>query len=564
MKSRRTLPASCLTSVSRLGVDSLCPALPIPPHARAPVDPLPSGKARTVVLLMASLASAPLFAQQGYQDNSPYAQPAYQPSYGQPQYPQPQYSQPQYPQPYAPQQQPYPNAAQPYPQQGYAQQPLGADQLQQLLAPIALYPDALLAQVLAASTYPAQVAAADQWLQWMQSQGYASPDQIVAGADAETGWDPSVKALTAFPQVLALMNRNLEWTTNLGNAYYNQPQDVMQTIQVMRGRAENAGTLQTTPQEDVDNSQGYIGIAPANPQVVYVPQYNPWGVYGQPVAPYSGFSPLSALGSFFGSSPIQYGLGIALSAFSRTPWGWLGWGLDWLTNSVLFQHNNYSTHSTSVADWGYHRGVPGAYPPARQGVARMNNGYGYGRPPENTYRNPSQLERYGVTRPAEGRGPTSPGSVYGRPALPPQTAYNRMPQPSRPQQFGSNAYGSNNRPWDNHITRPGMAYAAPSQPYRAPVSSYPREEMGSRPYGTQNYAPKENHSGGFHLFGGGHSSDKVYGGERMPKSYSFSGHEPKGFGREKAPKAPKMPKASHSGGGGHSGGGHHGFFGHSH
>ena len=543
MKSRWNARASCLAKLSRLRTGSLRHALP-------------------VALLLAALATAPLFAQQGYQDNGQYAQPAYQPGYGQPQYPQPQYAQPQYPQPYAPQQQPYQNASQPYPQPGYTQQPLSADQLQQLLAPLALYPDALLAQVLAASTYPAQVAAADQWLQWMQSQGYASPDQVVAGADAQTGWDPSVKALTAFPQVLALMNRNLEWTTNLGNAYYNQPQDVMQTIQVMRGRAENAGTLQSTPQEYVDNSQGYIGIAPANPQMAYVPQYNPWAVYGQQVAPYSGFSPLSALGSLFGSSPIQYGLGIAMSAFSRTPWGWLGWGLDWLTNSVLFQHNNYSTHSTSVADWGYHRGVPGGYPPARQGVARMNNGYG--RPPESTYRNPSQLERYGATHPTEGfnRGDSSRGPVYGRPALPPQTAYNRMPQPVRPQQFGNDAYGSYNRPWDNHLTRPGMAYAAPSQPYRPSVSSYPREEMGSRPYGAQGYAPKENHSGGFHLLGGGHNSDNVYGGERMPKSYS--GHEPKGFGREKAPKPPKMPKASHSGGGGHSGGGHHGFFGHSH
>jgi hypothetical protein len=383
----------------------------------------------------------------------------------------------------------------------------------------------------------------------------------VAGADAQTGWDPSVKALTAFPQVLAEMNRNLEWTTNLGNAYYNQPQDLMQTIQVMRGRAENAGTLESTPQEYVDNSQGYIGIAPANPQVVYVPQYNPWAVYGQPVAPYSGFSLLNALGSFFGSSPIQYGFGTAISAFTRTPWGWLGWALDWLTNSVLFQHSDYSTHSTSVADWGFRRNDRGAYSTARQGWNRTNNGYGG--QSGNTYRsnqdygrNPGQLERFGATHPPEGfNGGYQPrGPVYGRPVLPPQQAYSHMPQPSRPQQFGNDAYGIYNRPWDSHIARPGMAYAAPAQPYRPPVSSYPREELGGRQYGTQNYAPKESHSGGFHPFGGGHGSDKFYGGERMPKS----------FGREKAPKPPKMPKASHSGGGGHSGGGHHSFFGHSH
>ena len=91
------------------------------------------------------------------------------------------------------------------------------------MAPIALYPDTLVAQVLAASTYPAQVVDADRW---RQAQGYASPDQIAAGADAQT-WDPSLKALTAFPQVLAEMDRNLQWTTDLGNAYYNQPQDVL-------------------------------------------------------------------------------------------------------------------------------------------------------------------------------------------------------------------------------------------------------------------------------------------------------------------------------------------------
>jgi hypothetical protein len=98
------------------------------------------------------------------------------------------------------------------------------------VAPIALYPDTLVAQVLAASTYPVQVVDADRW---RQAQGYASPDQIAAGADAQT-WDPSLKVLTAFPQVLAEMDRNLQWTTDLGNAYYNQPQDVLQAVQVMR------------------------------------------------------------------------------------------------------------------------------------------------------------------------------------------------------------------------------------------------------------------------------------------------------------------------------------------
>ena len=320
-------------------------------------------------------------------------QPQYQPQYAQPQAPpqnEPQLQQdqqPQYAQPYAPQysapQQPYAQqpqyAPQPYPDQQpyteqtpqYAQpdenqspapaQALSAENLEQLLAPIALYPDSLLAQVLAASTYPAQVAVADQWLQQMRAAGYTSSDQIAAGANAQTNWDPSIKALTAFPDVLDLMNHDLEWTTNLGNAYYNQPQDVMQTVQVLRDHAEQAGNLQSTPQEEVQDDQGYVELAPTNPQVVYVPTYNPWDVYGEPIAPYPGFSFCDALGNFFGDVPIQYGLSFALGAFDRMPFGWLSWGFDWQGHSLLFDHAGYYTHSRQVADWGLPRGGPRAY-----------------------------------------------------------------------------------------------------------------------------------------------------------------------------------------------------------
>jgi hypothetical protein len=151
-------------------------------------------------------------------------------------------------------------------------------------------------------------------------QGYAPPDQIVAGADAQN-WDPSVKALTAFPQVLAQMNRNLQWTTDLGNAYYNQPQDVLHAVQIMRWRAQDAGSLRNTSQEAVDYQQGNIVLAPPNPQVVYVPEYNPWVVYGAPVAPYPGFSVLAAVGSFIGNAAVRFGWGIATTAFAHSPSG---------------------------------------------------------------------------------------------------------------------------------------------------------------------------------------------------------------------------------------------------
>ena len=162
---------------------------------------------------------------------------------------------------------------------------MSAGQLDDLVAPIALYPDGLLAQVLAAATYPSQVVEADRWV---RAQGNAPAEQIAAGAEAEN-WDPSVKALTAFPTVLAQMDRNIEWTTDLGNAYYNQPQDVMDAVQGMRQKAEAAGQLRSTPQEVVGTDDGAITIAPANPTVVYVPVYNPWTVYGAPLPVYPGY-----------------------------------------------------------------------------------------------------------------------------------------------------------------------------------------------------------------------------------------------------------------------------------
>ncbi len=294
-----------------------------------------------------------------------YAQPAPQNNYAQPQYQPPATQQPYQDQPpqYAPQ--PHTDQTQaPYPQPDQSQAPaqaLSAQDLEQLLAPIALYPDSLLAQILAASTYPAELAIADQWVRQMRASGYGLPDQIAAGANAQTNWDPSIKALTAFPDVLDMLNHDLEWTTNLGNAYYNQPQDVMQTVQVLRQRAEQAGNLQSTPQEDVSNDQGYIDLAPTNPQVVYVPTYNPWDVYGQPIAPYPGFSFIGALGDFFGANPIQYGLSFALGAFDRMPFGWMAWGFDWVSHALMFDHSGYSTRSNQVADWGLPRGGPRAY-----------------------------------------------------------------------------------------------------------------------------------------------------------------------------------------------------------
>jgi hypothetical protein len=444
---------------------------------------------------------------------------------------------------------------------------LSPEQLEQLVAPIALYPDTLLAQVLAAATYPAQVVGADHWL---QAQPYASPDQIAAGADAQTSWDPSVKALTAFPQVLALMDRNLQWTTDLGNAYYNQPQDVLQTVQVMRQRAQAAGTLQNTPQEEMTYNQGYIELAPANPQVVYVPAYNPWDIYGQPVSPYPGFSLLGALESFAGSAPVRFGLGIAMAAFSHTSFGWMGWALNWLSQSVLFHHANYYSQSTTVAHWASQRGglpaasqravVPNSYNRAQGSYARPANGYN-ATPGQGFARQPARYpDNYAANRPAQAlsRGYSAPQGNYVRPASQ-SYAYNR-PQPqvsmpirsqsyspyARPGGYGSGFYGGSSQ---SYAGRPATAYASPQQAWRAPTPQ--RGDFGQRSYlGDRSYSAsagrafagssaKPEHTGGFHPFGG-HNAEKSYGGGHAPKSFSGG---------------------KHSGGGGlfggHHGGGHH-------
>jgi hypothetical protein len=458
-------------------------------------------------------------------------------------------------QPYA--QQPDPASGEVYPQQGDGQvqppaEPLNAGQLEQLVAPIALYPDTLVAQVLAASTYPAQVADAAQW---RLAQGYASPDQIATGADAQN-WDPSVKALTAFPQVLAQMDRNLPWTTDLGNAYYNQPQDVLQAVQVLRRRAQAAGNLQSTPRETVSYDQDNIELAPANPQVVYVPTYDPWTVYGEPVSPCPGFSLLSALGSLFGSSfgspfgssAVSYGLGIAMSAFSHTPWGWLAWGLNWLSQSVLFHDSNYYSNSTTVADWGFpHGGAHGiAGRGANDGLPNMPNRTLGSYRPSRGGSNPTLGRGFvprpllSYSRPGSGRSATlgqgfvpRPPSSYGRS----DNGYDATPGrgfvPRPPAKYAVNRAGESSSRLAYSGGRAGYesrssAYRSPQRAYHAPKSAFQRANFRSQ-------ASKVPQAGGFARFPG-----------KPPKSFRGSGHAPKFSGG-------KSFGGKHSGGGSHSG-----------
>ncbi|CAB5721376.1 Transcription initiation factor TFIID, subunit TAF12 (also component of histone acetyltransferase SAGA) [Delftia tsuruhatensis] len=276
--------------------------------------------------------------------------------------------------------------------------PPPAETLYQMVAPIALYPDKLVAQVLAASTYPDQVGAAEVWL----GQNPGLQPEALQGAVNGQDWDPSVKSLALFPNVLAQLASNIPWTTALGKAYYNDPADVMNAIQVMRQRAYKAGTLRDSsrlkvavatpdapspapppageslssmlPVPVIDTPPQFIEISPAQPDTVYVPQYDPGVVYGEPLPVYGGYRPIVApqpvvVGST--ATPlvtglIGFGAGVVLAeAVDRRPWGWNSWGMRWgepgyrwhrnepppppsRRPAVVYNNNTYVSRSTTV------------------------------------------------------------------------------------------------------------------------------------------------------------------------------------------------------------------------
>lgn len=234
---------------------------------------------------------------------------------------------------------------------------LSYDQLDQLVAPIALYPDALVAQILAASTYSSQVVEADRFVQ--KNAGIMPPQALAREVDAQP-WDASVKALTAFPSVLANLDRNLDWTNKLGNTYYNQPQDVMAAVQRMRQRAYAAGNLQSTPQETVIYQPADIVIQPANPTVVYVPTYDPWIVYGAPVPVYPAFYfaalPVAPVSGFAVFGAVGFSSRVVVAGFNSYGWGYAHWTTSWSSHTIVYNHATYVSRSVTVVNRGFYGG----------------------------------------------------------------------------------------------------------------------------------------------------------------------------------------------------------------
>src|SRR5882724_5379343 len=215
------------------------------------------------------------------------------------------------------------------------------DQLDSLVAPIALYSDSLLAQTLAASTYPLEVIQLQQWM----DQNKNLTGKALADAVTKQPWDPSVQAMAAFPDVVQRLAGNIQWTTDLGNAFLAQQSDVMDAVQRMRGKAQGKGTLKTSAQQTVqtqavDGGKQVITIQPPNPDVVYVPSYDPAVVYGPPPPAYP-YYPYTYPGYVPGTA-LAWGAGIALGAAAWGAWGGGGWGWNcgWGHGNVDVNVNN--------------------------------------------------------------------------------------------------------------------------------------------------------------------------------------------------------------------------------
>ncbi len=227
---------------------------------------------------------------------------------------------------------------------------LPPDQLDSLVAPIALYPDPMLAQVLAASTYPLEIIQLQQWL----AKNKDLKDKALVDAVSKQPWDPSVQGLAALPDVVKRLADDVQWTTDLGNAFLAQQSDVMDAVQRMRKKAKDAGNLKSTEQQKVETkvveSKQVIVVEQANPQVIYVPTYNPTVVYGPPVYPYPPivYPPPPPPGAYVAGMAVAFGVGMAMGAAWSGGWGYnCGWQGG--NNNITINNNNNFNRNTNVS-----------------------------------------------------------------------------------------------------------------------------------------------------------------------------------------------------------------------
>ncbi len=219
------------------------------------------------------------------------------------------------------------------------------DQLDSLVAPIALYPDPLLAQTLAASTYPLELIQLQQWL----AKNPGLKDKALADTVAKQTWDPSIQAMAALPDVVKRLADDIQWTTDLGNAFLAQQSGVMDAVQRMRKKAQDTGNLKSTEQQKIETkvieNKSVIVVEQANPQVIYVPSYDPYAVYGPPIYPYPPIYYPPA-GYYAAGMAISFGVGLAMGAAWGGGWGWgCGWGGN---NNININNNNNFVRNSNI------------------------------------------------------------------------------------------------------------------------------------------------------------------------------------------------------------------------
>ena len=243
--------------------------------------------------------------------------------------------------------------ASPAPQQAAAGGPeatatVPPDQLDSLVAPIALYPDPMLSQTLVASTYPLEIIQLQQWL----GKNKSLKDKALVDAVKKQDWDPSIQAMAALPEVVKQMSENIQWTTDLGNAFLAQQSDVMDAVQRMRKKAKDAGNLKSSEQQKVETqvveSKQVIVIQQSSPEVVYVPSYNPTVVYGAPAYPYPPIA-YPPPGYYAAGMAISFGVGLAMGAAWGGGWGY---GAGWGHNDVNVNVNNNFNRNTNISNSG--------------------------------------------------------------------------------------------------------------------------------------------------------------------------------------------------------------------
>jgi hypothetical protein len=331
------------------------------------------------------------------------------------------------------------------------------EELDRMLAPIALYPDPLLAQILMAATYPLEVVQADRWRADPRVAGLTG-DQLAAAVETQP-WDPSIKSLVPFPQILQMMDSHLDWTATLGDAFLAQEADVMDAVQRLRQRALAAGILTSTPEQTLVIQEQAISIVPVDPQIVYVPAYDPNAAYG--VWPYPTYPPVLLAPPppvVVGAPVVTFGSGIGIVG---PLWDWHHW--DWHRHHVDIDGPRFHAidprrpppkTDTWQHDPAHRHGVP-----YRDGPTRDRFQAGSGSTPDAR----RGFRGYDAA-PAPPSGPPS-----GRPAPAPPAASSVRPAPAPPSAPVPPA-----RPVYGTVTSPAPSGPWPSGGHPAPPAVPPR------------------------------------------------------------------------------------------